>query len=650
MSEATHHSFVDAEALQPRPAPTPVHPASPLRAARAMGAARQGRDMRLSRLLRRYTRLALVIVLAAMALDVLVRLFWPSPSYWLDLTVLGAITLPVLGVGGQLFVRRALEQERALHWQQARNWLQVRHDPLVWADNRKAFREMVAEINLLPPKEHGALFMLDLHEFQRINNACGHAAGDEVLRQTGRRLRDVMLRHRPLQRTPFLLGRRRLRPRLVRLGSDELACWFPIWPAEQDPTLLAQAMLDSLDEPLRVGSLWLNLRANVGFVVERHGQLQGSEWLTRVNAATLEAKRLGAGQLAPYTAVQLECTVRRHELQQGLQMALPTGEGLQLHYQPIVSTHTYELVGCEALLRWTHKTMGPVSPAEFIPVAEASDLIHALGRWVLNEAMRQLAQWRAEFPHSPMDRFRVSDNLSRAQLLDPGLAVYLHRKLNEYALQPDWLCLEVTESLPLDDPSCVRALQQLSRLGLRLALDDFGTGYSSLSALLNLPLQSVKIDRQFITGIDTCKHRQSLVEAVLRVAQGMSLDVVAEGIERDAEARTLLQLGCHHMQGWHISAAVNAQAFGQRWLLAWRPAAAPTLPLAMAAQCAVERDCELDRFGRCVSPCPPPTSLESRHVPTHENHDPIALVLRSDHRPAVRRVGLGAVGAEGDRG
>ena len=559
------------------------------------------RSTRLSQLLRRFTMWAVGSVALALALDVLVRHLWPGPDVRLDLALIAAITVPLLLLGGQLFVRQALQQERALHWQQARHWLRARHDALVWADNRLAFGEAVQQLNRQLPGLRAGLFLLDLHDFQRINDACGHSVGDQVLRETGRRLRAVLQAHVAGGHPGRGTRRRWSRPRLVRVGSDEFACWLPLWTDADDARRLAQAMLDCLDAPFAIGSMRLHLNGNVGYVIgtiDQPGLHRGQEWLTRANAAVQRAKALGAGQLVAFADEQLSAMVRRHEVHQALERALHSGQGLRLLYQPIVSVHGGGLVGCEALMRWQHPEWGPVSPVEFIPVAEGSDLIRPLGRWVLAQGIRQLAQWRSDpaLPGAP--HMRLSINLSRAQLLDTELVAFVQDQLAQHRVPPHALCLEVTESLPLDDLACVQVLQALHGVGVALALDDFGTGYSSLSALLNLPLNSVKIDRQFISGIDNCAHRQSLVAAVLRVAQGMQLNVVAEGIEQTAEADTLQRLGCHHMQGWLISQAVDAEVVATKWLRQATPAARAPDDTPAEAMCH-ETDCGHARFGRC---------------------------------------------------
>lgn len=555
----------------------------------------------MSRLMFRFVIWSVGSVLLAIAVDLGLRNWLPWPSQWLDIFILAGVTVPMLLLGGAYFFRRAQRQEWALRRHDARQWLYARRDPLTLADNRQALKEVIAALNREPVVHTSALFVLDLHDFQRINDACGHQVGDQVLREVARRLRATLSVHRHRRAGEDPHKRWLHAPRLVRVGSDELALWFSVWNRHADPEQLAREMLATLDASFQIEGLKFSLRGCVGYVIERSQVIDGSEWLTRANTATQQAKRLGAGHAVAFAKDQIDAMVRRHGLHQALQESLKTGAGFRLEYQPIVSLELRTLMGCEALLRWKHPEWGQISPAEFVPVAESSDLIRPLGRWVLSEAVRQLAEWQATAPASAMLRMKMSVNLSRAQLHDPALVQFINELLRKHAVAPSALRLEVTESLPLDDRDSIAALQRLRMLGVTLALDDFGTGYSSLSALLNLPIRSVKIDRQFVSGIDTCPFRQALVSGVLRVAEVMNLDVVAEGVEREEESETLHRLGCHYIQGWLVSRSLPPTAFADSWLQPFgsKPELKPNDPVSPCQK----RDCELNRFESCPKPC-----------------------------------------------
>ena len=550
----------------------------------------------LSGYLSRFLLLSVGSVMLAIATDLWLRYWAPETSLWLVGLILIGVTLPLLGWGARHFVRQARLQENALRRQDARQRRLARRDRLTQADNRLAFEEHVALLNQDPSGKPSALFVLDVYDFQRINDACGHDVGDEVLRETCQRLRALLATHAKSSKVRSGGGRSLQPARVIRVGSDELALWLPEWTVATDAQQVAQDILNTLDKPFRFKGLNLHIRGNVGYAIDGTRQLDSSQWLSRANLATQHAKRLGPGHTAAFSSEQAQAMVRRHTLLEALQESLESGEGLSLEYQPLVSLELRTLMGCEALLRWKHPVLGSIAPSEFIPVAEGSDLIHPLGRWVLREAVEQLAVWQSTVPVAAMLRMKVSVNLSRIQLLDSKLVTCLAELLQQHRVPASALRLEVTESEPLDDPECLQTLNQLRQLGVSLALDDFGTGYSSLSAMLNLPIRSVKIDRHFVAGIDTCPYRQALVAGVLRVAEAMGLDVVAEGVEREEEASVLTTMGCHHMQGWLVSRSLPAVEFARQWLQVAGPMPAVMPDSTHGCQASA---CELAQFEQC---------------------------------------------------
>ncbi|TSE26787.1 putative signaling protein [Tepidimonas sediminis] len=532
-------------------------------------------------------------VLLAMVLDLTLRLTWLESPWWLEAALLGGVTLPLLGLGWRFFLRRTAARERALLRQRHRAQRQAQRDALTGCLHRGGLVERIDRLNTLAPGVPCGLFVLDLHDFQRVNDACGHAAGDAVVRAVADRLRRLAAqwRHRSEYADAPAVARATLA--VVRIGSDELGLWLPGCETDGSAHQTAAALLACLQEPVRVGDLTLHLQGNVGWVLAASGPLPGHEWLTRADAALQHAKRQGPGHAAPFEDEHRALLVRQHALHQALLTTLrQDGLGLALQYQPLVALDDGRLVGCEALLRWHHPQHGPVSPAEFIPVAEGGGLMEALGRWVLQQAVAQLAAWRRRGATG----WYLAVNVSRVQLLDPSLPALVRETLQYHHVPPGALCLEITESQPLDDPATRAALQRLRELGVRLALDDFGTGYSSLSALTELPLHAVKIDRRFVDGIENCPYRQALVDSVVRLAGVIGLNVVAEGIETAAQAERLRALGCQHVQGWHISRALDAHVFAEHWLpRATRAAARHDAPGCPAASTCTLADAALCR-------------------------------------------------------
>jgi EAL domain-containing protein (putative c-di-GMP-specific phosphodiesterase class I) len=263
-------------------------------------------------------------------------------------------------------------------------------------------------------------------------------------------------------------------------------------------------------------------------------------------------------------------------LQQALRGAIERGE-LQLHYQPKIAAGDGGVHGAEALLRWCHPQRGWISPAVFVPVAERFGLIGAIGRWVLDEACAQLARWREQGVHC-----RVAVNLSAVQLRQPDLVEQVAQALERHGIEPASLVLEITETAVMDDlQQQAQHLQRLAALGVRLSIDDFGTGYSSLAYLRRLPVRQLKLDRSLLADIETAPASRAIVDAVVRLAHALALEVVAEGVETEAQARLLRELGCDVLQGWHYARPMPAERLAA-WLDARRRAPAEPAVQAVA--------------------------------------------------------------------
>jgi EAL domain-containing protein (putative c-di-GMP-specific phosphodiesterase class I) len=268
------------------------------------------------------------------------------------------------------------------------------------------------------------------------------------------------------------------------------------------------------------------------------------------------AKERGRARYEVFDEAMRGRALARLRVENDLRRAIERSE-LHLAYQPLVSLRDHSILGVEALLRWRHPQRGLIAPTEFIPVAEENGLIEPIGRWVLERACRQAAQWNAARPDArPLE---ISVNLSAVQLAKSGLADTVQAALQASGLDPGSLCLEITETAMLREPEAVsEALQQLGGLGVRLVLDDFGTGYSSLSYLPQLPLDILKIDRSFIDGLGVEAHDTAITEAIVAMSRALSLSVVAEGVEQEHQANELLRLGCEMAQGYYFSPPVGS--------------------------------------------------------------------------------------------
>jgi EAL domain-containing protein (putative c-di-GMP-specific phosphodiesterase class I) len=300
--------------------------------------------------------------------------------------------------------------------------------------------------------------------------------------------------------------------------------------------------------------------------------------LRDASIAMVEAKRAGGARYVVFEPAMQERAVRRSGIESDLRRAIGRQE-LMVVYQPVVglqspSGDVDRAAGVEALVRWRHPTRGMIPPLEFIGVAEECGLISDLGEFVLETACRQFVQWHEELDsHAPR---RLAVNLSRGQLADPGFVGSVQRILRRTRMVPEHLQLEVTESLAAQDETVQSRLHDLNALGLTLALDDFGTGYSSLASLHLLPVDTIKIDRSFITEAVTSEHHRVLIEATVRVARSLRMGTVAEGIETGAQAAVVRQLGCEKGQGYFFSKPLSATGIVQ-----WLGVMAGTLPMTL---------------------------------------------------------------------
>ena len=418
---------------------------------------------------------------------------------------------------------------------------QATHDTLTGLFNRWQFNQRL-EQGVAECARHGrpmTLLLIDLDDFKSINDSYGHAAGDKALQEVARRLKGCL----------------RASDTLARLGGDEFTVLLTHLAQPGDARLVAHKLLEVLKQPFQVNGADVSLAGSVGMACLPDDALDAATLLRYADIAMYHAKESGRGCIAVYAASMGEAVEEKNLLHDRLKLAIGSSD-LTLHYQPQIDMATGHMVAVEALLRWNDAQLGSVPPDRFIPVAEATGLILPLGAWVLEAACQQAAQWAQQ--RMPL---RVAVNLSAQQLRQPNLVEVLQELLQRYAVPHGLIELEITESEAMADPSLAqRLLTHMQALGVGVSLDDFGTGHSSLSYLKQLPITRIKLDRSFIQPILRNPQDATLVRAVIALAHTLGLEVVAEGVEEEAQVRLLETQGCDIFQGWFFSRAVPAPA------------------------------------------------------------------------------------------
>ncbi|HEU4977230.1 MAG TPA: EAL domain-containing protein [Baekduia sp.] len=422
---------------------------------------------------------------------------------------------------------------------------QALHDPLTHLPNRALLLDRLRH-GLARGRREGrwlAVLHLDVDDFKNVNDAFGHAAGDDLLRELAPRLSEAL---RPSDT-------------LARFSGDEFAIVCDGLDDATESATIAQRLLRVVERPFEVAGVEVQATASIGIALAEPGAAAGAEELLRdADVAVHRAKAGGHGTYEIFDERMRAETLERVALTKDLRRAIEDG-GLRLVYQPIVSFHDRRVVGVEALTRWTHPDWGDVPPDRFIPLAEQHGLIGALGRWVLHEALDQLVRWERAGLARP--DLTVSVNVSRVQLGSAALGDEVLAALSLRELAPNRLIVEVTESAVMDDPETARAtLAALHQRGVRLALDDFGVGQSSLACLLELPLDVLKLDRGFITSLATSRESAAIVRAVADMARTLRFPVVAEGIETAAQEQVVEALGCDLGQGFLYARPVDPEA------------------------------------------------------------------------------------------
>src|SRR4051812_2671214 len=417
------------------------------------------------------------------------------------------------------------------------------HDALTGLANRQCFQTRLRTA-LSAPRPDAAVMLTDLDRFKEINDTLGHHHGDLLIREIAARIAET---------APAIAT-------VARLGGDEFAVLVP--GINQDGAVaLARRIREAIKEPCTLDGVSVEVDASIGISVSPSHGTDDSVLLKRADMAMYAAKSAHTG-VELYDRERDEYSPRRLALASRLRSAIENGEMI-LHYQPQTLAATGQVVGAEALIRWQHPEYGLVPPMEFVPIAEQSGAISQLTQWVLETAVRQLAEWR-----SLGLRIGVSVNASMRNLLDPAMAERLTELMAHYDIPEGTLTIEITESHLMSDPG--RTLPLLHRLaahGVRLSVDDFGTGYSSLSYLNDLPVHEVKIDKSFILVDGESRSNDPIVRAIVSMSHHLGLETVAEGVEDASAERALAALGCTRLQGYYIARPMPAEDF-TRWMAA----------------------------------------------------------------------------------
>ncbi|MDX1775200.1 MAG: EAL domain-containing protein [Desulfobulbales bacterium] len=436
-----------------------------------------------------------------------------------------------------------LSVETQLRDHQERLYHLVHHDALTNLPNRMLLQDRLSRMmtKALRNKNYVAVLFLDLDRFKKINETLGHEIGDKMLLEVGRRIEACV----------------RKSDTVARLGGDEFAVILDDLQDVKFVAVVARKILRALSKPVLIQNYELYATSSIGISLFPDDCDNVDGLLRCADTALYRAKDAGKNNYQYYTA---DMNTRAFEfllLESGLRKALDNDE-LVVFYQPIISLENDKLVGMEALLRWQHPEKGMISPGDFIPLAEETGLIEPIGNWVLRAACTQNKKWQdAGYP--PV---KVAVNMSARQFNKKNIAEQISQVLNETGLSPEYLSLEITESVIMQDvATTISRLKELQSMGISLSLDDFGTGYSSLSYLKLFPINFLKIDSSFVFNITTDSTDAAISESVVLLAHSMDLKVVAEGVETEEQLEVLRQQGCDYVQGFLFSRPLSAEEF-----------------------------------------------------------------------------------------
>ncbi|HLH03028.1 MAG TPA: bifunctional diguanylate cyclase/phosphodiesterase [Bryobacteraceae bacterium] len=411
------------------------------------------------------------------------------------------------------------------------------HDPLTHLWNRTRMEEEI-DRTLATGSSSVGLILLALDRFRIINDVLGYQVGNELLRQVAVRLADNLSEGYCLARS----------------GGDEFMILIPQLLSHDEAAARAQLLLATFSAPFQIGDHELVVRATAGSSVGLPGKTSAADLESWASIALRHSKARSRGRVSSFQPSMIRIPPERLVMEQHLRFALQKREFV-LHYQPQIAIKTGRVTGLEALLRWNHPSLGFISPATFVPLAEEMGLIEDIGDWVLEEAILQLQRWRMQ----GLDDVRMSVNVSPLQFSRHNFASSVAQKLRRFNMEPASIELEITEGAVMNDfEHALRQMRTLRSLGIRLAVDDFGTGHSSLAYLRTLPVHRLKVDRMFVKDIVDATQSHPLLASITHMAHALNLSVIAEGVETEAQIRAIRDSGCEEVQGFYYSKPLPA--------------------------------------------------------------------------------------------
>ena len=447
-------------------------------------------------------------------------------------------------IAGAYFIYNDISERKTFEAEISRRSL---YDALTGLPNRLLMQERLDHALTIRKRRQDynfALLLVDLDRFKSINDSLGHRVGDRLINQVGRQIKENV----------------RTADTVARLGGDEFGILIEEFASPREVILVAKRIQKALFGPYKLDGRDIHVNASIGMVLKTGHYRESQDIIRDADIAMYRAKEIGGGRFRVFSPTMHAQALQSLQLETELRQAIENRE-FTLFYQPIYQTDDLGLVGLEALVRWNHPQKGLTSPDKFIPMADETGLIVPLGRWILEEACRQMKQWQEDMPAA--HHLSVNVNVSSKQLMHPDTVGFVARTLKDTGLAARHLKLEITESVWIaDDKATQERLEILRALGVQLAIDDFGTGYSSLSYLQRLPVHYVKIDRSFTAAMGRSEEDRTIVKTIIDLANHLGLKVVAEGVEREDQLASLKQVHCHEVQGYYFSRPVDAETAG----------------------------------------------------------------------------------------